>query len=205
MKSFLEFLKDFFKFLSAAPEVVAPVPVKPLIDYDYIAQALEEKFNKLVGIKEQNRNNRHPIIDEIVESEKGRKGESYCAYTMSYIINQVCADLDLKYPKTLYRGGSSQGFFYKSSGEYTKLTKPKKGLAFIQQTKDDPARGHVGYCTGPINSNGFWSTVEGNTDNMIKKRFDRSFSGTTTKKHLGFVDLAQAILDQYKEKNKTHA
>ena len=190
----LNVIKKYFSQFLRKKEVFTEK--KLVVDYDYVANLIKSKYFKYVGISEQTGNNDHPVIYELVLSEHGKKGESYCAYLTSHCIYLTCLDLGINYPKSIYRGGSSQSFWHESDDKYKHILKPKLGLCFVHQLIEDKNRGHIGYCTSEIKES-FYDTVEGNTDNMIKTRSDRSLNGTTTKKHLGFLDVAQAVLDQY--------
>lgn len=199
----IEAIKKYFSQIFGKKDQAKDVFIekKLVVDYEYVANLIKSKYFKYVGIAEKTGNNDHPVIYELVLAEHGKKGESYCAYLTSHCIYLTCLDLGIDYPKSLYRGGSSQSFWFSSQDKYKHEVKPKLGLCFIHQLIEDKNRGHIGYCTSEL-KNGFYETVEGNTDNMIKTRSDRSLSGTTTKKHLGFLDVTQAVLDQYNLKVK---
>jgi len=175
-------------------EVKPEEPVKFVLTKEHVQNLLVDEFMSLVGIDEDKGPNRSVEIDAIIKSEKGTLGDPYCSYTLSSVVSKVCAKLSVDYPSVLYRGGSSQGWL-KSKHQYIK-NEPARGYAFVQTNIDDPIHGHVGLCVNGF-SNGVFPTVEANTDNVIKTRFDRSMKNTYTKKMSGFVDIAQAIYDEY--------
>ena len=198
-----EWLNSLFKTKpvkpAPVPTVVEPVAYKRILEKQVVVDMLKAEFVKLLGIKELSPN-RSKTIDIIVDEFHGQHGEPYCAYTCSHVILQVCNKLEIDYPKSVYRGGSSQGFLKESSAQYVHHY-PAAGMLMIQTNRDNSTLGHVGLCTSSLLPNGTFETIEANTDNQIKTRADRTMSGPLTKKVSGFVDVAQAIVDQWEAEN----
>lgn len=209
---FLRWLKNLFTKKENLGPINTPVnaPVEPLptpipevglggITAEIIATMLIDSLIQYVGSKEKGTNtDKGGIIDRIIKTMGGRLGQPWCAYTVSFCVDQVCRKLGISYPARLYKGGSSQDFYFKSAAQY-RISEPKKGAAFIHTNDDDSWTGHTGLVRGGFSSSNdsTFDTVEGNSKNMIQTRTDRDL-----KYAFKFVDLAQAIFDQYK-KEKT--
>ena len=116
--------------------------------------------------------------------------------TVCYCVAQTCKKLGISYPKGLYKGASSQSLKNETDKKYIFKT-AKRGRAFVHTNAGDPAHGHTGLDLEDSDSKGLFDTVEGNSDNMIKQRADRSLSYAPV-----HVDVALAIWDQYKLEKK---
>lgn len=182
-------------------KVKVPVEVPSLggvIDHNKIADLLIYSGARYLGAKETGENTDHGgIIDRIIMSMGGSLGQAWCAYFISYIITDVCKTLKIKYPEGLYKGGSSQSFWHETKLKYI-LYGPKKGAAFVYTYPGQRVKGHIGLCRSGLYEDGSLLTLEGNAGDMItfKKQPKNLVSQVSC-----YVDVSQAILDQY---NKTY-
>lgn len=207
MKKFFGFLKSLFKKGGVSgggvPIQTPVVDTKPpvvdgAITIEIIRNLVVGELLQHVGAKEKGTNtDKGGIIDTIILSMGGKLGWAWCAATVCYCARNTCNKLGISYPKGLYKGFSSQALWHETSAKYI-LNKPKRGCAFVHTNPGDKAHGHTGLCLEEADSKGTFDTVEGNSNNMIQQRADRSISYAPV-----FVDVAQAIFDQYQsEKSK---
>jgi len=218
MKSIWNWIISLFKVSSKSPSkipgkvfdpersgtdqsrVKVPVEVPSLsgeMTHNKISDLLIYSGSRYLGAKETGENTDHGgIIDKIIMSMGGKLGHAWCAYFISYIITDVCKTLKISYPEGLYKGGSSQQFWHKSNKKYI-LYSAKKGSAFIYTYPGQRAKGHIGLCRSGLFEDGSLLTLEGNAgDKITFKTQPKSLVSQVS----CYVDVAQAILDQY---NKT--
>lgn len=177
------------------PIVEQPKPKKELISLEIIRCLVVGEISRYVGAKEIGTNtDAGGIIDKIILTMGGELGWPWCAATVCYTVLQVCNKLQISYPKTLYRGFSSQAIKTDCDRKYL-LTMPVMGSAFVHTNQPFDGHGHCGICSSDIYGVNYY-TIEGNASNNIETRGDRSLIYSNV-----FVDISQAIYDQYKLEN----
>lgn len=207
MEKIINWILNLFKSAPKIEPVVdkpaSVMPSKPIdtpkdsvngITLEIVQDMVVGELLKYVGAKEKGTNtDKGGIIDTIILSMGGKLGWPWCALTVCYCVTQTCKKLGISYPKGLYKGASSQGLKNESDKKYIFST-PRKGRAFVHTNPGDNSHGHTGLDLESADSKGLYDTVEGNSDNAIRQRADRSLSYAPI-----HVDVALAIFDQYKK------
>ncbi len=187
------------------PEVVNPKPQEPFgphnVTINSIAIMIFEEFKPYFGAKENGSNtDKGGPIDMIIKYMDGKLGWAWCAATVSYGALRACEKLGIPYPKGLYRGFSSQSMWHESAKQYIIYNPPigfdLTGYAFVATNPNDKAHGHTGYCNGIIGKDWMVKTFEGNDGDKLKEDL------RDVRRASAFVNVAQAILDQYIATNK---
>lgn len=202
LSKILEFLKSILSF-DVKPAKTEPTPVKTVvppitkgtISRKDITLIMADEFSKIAGSKEQGNNTDNGgNIDKVIKTTGGRLGWPYCAMTVTYITMKTCERLGIGYPKGLYRGASSQAFMSETSPKYiSKIF--SEWSAFVHSNNPPDGHGHVGLGTKLIDALTF-KTAEGNFQQQINY-FTKTYSYVNK-----FVDIPQAILDQYNLEHK---
>lgn len=168
------------------------------VTLELINNAILFEAAKHVGAKEKGINtDRGGIIDRIILSVGGKLGHAWCGYFVSYVVDQVCKNLRIKYPKGLYRGGSSQSFWHKTDKKYI-VKIANKAFAFVYTYPGQSSHGHIGLCRAKANLNWSLATIEGNASDAIRMKIQPPH---LVKEVSCYIDLPQAILDQYNREN----
>lgn len=181
---------------SKPTQPIAEVPTKVIkpevMDRITIEQLLAIEAAKLVGAKEiGNNTDSGGRIDKVILTAGGRLGWPYCAMTVTYVVMMVCRGLGISYPKGLYRGASSQGFKNESSIQYL-MSKPNVWCVFVHSNNPPDGHGHTGFVIDPATMR----TFEGNFQQQINY-FHKEVGYAKI-----YVDVVQAIIDQYNLEHK---
>lgn len=205
--NFIKWLKTIFVPVTKETATVSPKPVEiphpaPVVidgtpTIEHIQEVMAGEFKKVSGHKEKGKNtDGGGTIDTIIFGAGGKPGDAWCALTVTYITKQTCKALGIGYPKGLYSGSSSQAFMNHSDSKYVSQAPQKLWCAFVHTDIPLNGHGHIGFKISEAGSDGTFKTAEGNfgdkIDYFIKQK-------TYVNK---FVDIPQAILDQYKTEKK---
>lgn len=179
--------------IEAPEKILKPDYKNSKVTLQFIANALIYEASKHVGAKEKGKNtDKGGPIDAIIRAIGGKLGDAWCQYFVCDAVQDVCNELGIKYPKGLYRGGSTQSCWRNTNPKYITV-RFSYGFSFIYTYPDDKSKGHTGISIRK-NSDGSIYTIEGNASNMITNK--------TQPKYLVdelscYVNLPQAIMDQY--------
>lgn len=200
-KKFFSFLKKLFKGSNKTsvddkpvhmPAPTIPVGVGTKVNKESVGAAIVLCFNKYEGAKEINGGNTDHggRIDYIIKSEGGSPGQQYCAYTFCRVIDDVLIHFGIKsWPVGVPKSPWVPDYPKKTFKKYI-LSSPYLGCAFIAFNSH-----HIGFCEGNIMANGMVKTMEGNDDNEVKRDL------RDHKLALCYIDIVQAIIDQYEKEN----
>lgn len=213
MKNFFAYLyiqiREFFngfnkqKTLPIPIETIPSVPETPEPNIDpsvltigKIQHTQIKTFEEYLGIHETGKNTDHGgEVDKTILSEGGELGHAWCGYMFSRVTWETCKKLGIKkYPKGLYRGGSSQKFWHKSDQKYIRPL-PQPGYAAIGTNPKDKSTGHICMAISALKANNSFDSIGGNESDKVK------YNNYQLKQASAFVDVPQAILDQWKLEN----
>ena len=168
-----------------------------MIDRDYVAGLIIKEADKYVGQKETDGQNRSELIDSINKLMQANLGSPYCQSGCYYVVDKVCQKNGWINP--LPKTPSTQDAWYTSDQKYVKRLGSKSDIAYWQSTTDS-SRGHAGLLREDQILHHF-KTIEFNTDSTGSREGggvwykSRTITGTDSLSFLGFVDVAQWILD----------
>jgi hypothetical protein len=195
--AFWDFLKDILK-----PKQPSPIIDKPPVDDGTVTlkKKIQDEIifmaSAWIGVRETKGNNRSPQIDALIQSQGGSLGSPYCMYGVQHVVQSACLKLNLQNP--MPEGGSTQRVWAKINEKY-KSKNPTRASLIFWRSRKDKSRGHVGIVE---DFDGDLVTIEFNTndagsrdgDGVWRKR--RKLSGSISLELLGFVNIAQMIIDK---------
>lgn len=199
----LDWIKNLFKLPAAKPpEKPTPISPKPMRSHALVVGTLIKVAEKFVGEKETKGKNRSPLIDQIITDQGGTLGSPYCMYGMQHVIKLTCSALGVKNP--MPKGGGTQSVWSKIPWLYKSKAEPMVGDLIFFQSRSDKSRGHVGLVVDLLPKERLlcieWNTnAKGVRDGEGVFLKERKLSGNATLSVLGFVDVAQMILDANKD------
>lgn len=168
------------------------------IDRDYIATLIVQEAERYVGQNETDGPNRSELIDTINKNMKANLGSPYCQSGIYFVATKVCEKIGFRNP--LPKTPSTQDAWRSSHIKY-KRGRGSIGDFCYWQSKRDETKGHAGICRLEQTQTNF-RTIEFNTDSVGSREGggvwykSRNTVGTESLFFLGFVDVAQWILDE---------
>lgn len=163
-----------------------------------LAELIVKKAESFLGEREIHGPNRSPFVDALNKYMRVPLGSPYCQSGAYFCADLVCKELGLINPLTKTAG--TQVAWQKAPEKYKRQRAQKGDFAYWRSRKNK-AQGHAGVVSKDQLSEPDFDTVEFNTDTLGSRdgggvlRKKRQTFGTPTLEWLGFVDVAQWIID----------